>query len=46
MDSVGIVIDGEGYCPLDDLSGVIIVSITEPERLRLLDYGFQLAMEQ
>lgn len=46
VDSIGMVIDGEGYCPLDDAGGMIIVSITDSERRGLLDHGFQLAMEQ
>lgn len=46
VDSAGIVIDGKGYCPLDNLRGIVIVEISEDERARLIDHGFDLPMEQ
>lgn len=46
VDSAGMVIGGEGYCPLDDLRGVVIVEATEHEQARLVEHGFDLPMEQ
>jgi len=46
LDDAGIVIEGRGYCPLDDLRGVVIVEVTAEERARLAEYGFDLPMAQ
>ena len=46
VDEAGLVIDGKGYCPLDDLRGVVIVEMTDEERARLAEYGFDLPMVQ
>jgi len=46
IDDAGIVIQGRGYCPLDDLRGVVIVEMTDEERARLAEYGFDLPMVQ
>lgn len=42
VDTVGIVIDGRGYCPLDDLSGIVVVEASAEERTALAQHGFWL----
>lgn len=46
VDDFGVEIDGRGYCPLDDLGGIVIVEATENEQMRLPEHGFTLPMEQ
>jgi len=46
IDDAGIVVDGRGYSPLDDLRGIIVVEMTRDEQQRLLEYGFDLDVEQ
>lgn len=46
VNAAGIVIDGDGYCPLDDLHGVVIVEFTDEERELLIAHGFDLPVEQ
>lgn len=46
VDAAGIVINGDGYCPLDDLRGIVIIEFTDEERELLIAHGFDLPMEQ
>lgn len=45
VDHFGLVIDGRGYCPLDDLRGVVVVDVSHDELVRLVEHGFELPME-
>ena len=45
VDHFGVVIDGRGYCPLDDLHGVVIVDVSDEELVRLLAHEFDLPIE-
>jgi hypothetical protein len=40
------VIEGRGYCPLDDLRGLVIVEMTAAEHERLRAYRFDLPIAQ
>ena len=46
VDDFGLVIDGRGYCPLDDLRGVVVVEVSDEELARLVENGFELSIEQ
>ena len=45
VDEFGVVIDGRGYCPPDDLRGIVIVDVSDDELVRLLAHGFELPIE-
>lgn len=45
VDDFGVVIDGRGYCPLDDLRGVVVVEVSDDELVRLMAHGFELPIE-
>ena len=45
VDEFGVVIDGRGYSPLDDLRGVVVVEVSDDELVRLIEHGFELRIE-
>ena len=45
VDHFGVVIDGRGYCPLDDLRGIVVVDVSDDELVRLTGHGFELPIE-
>lgn len=45
VDHFGVVIDGRGYCPLDDLRGIVVVDISDAELAQLIGHGFELPIE-
>ena len=42
VDHFGIMIDGRGYCPLDDMRGIVVVEVSDGELVWLLAHGFEL----
>lgn len=42
VDHFGVVIDERGYCPLDDMRGMVVVEVSDGELVRLLAHGFDL----
>lgn len=46
VDQFGVVIDGRGYCPLDDLRGIVIVDVSDDELVRLSTHSFEFPLTQ
>lgn len=40
-----MVFGDRGYCPLDDLHGVVVVDVSDDELVRLVEHGFELPIE-